>query len=103
MIEATYTHHCKYERAQRIANIIKQVGIGQIVKKDFINECYICITDTGVTIIKNADETKIITMYITTYKELVRVYKGEKKIPDYLKKKVNRNQSKYIHDGKTIL
>lgn len=102
MTEATYTYHCSYERAKRVANIIEHVGIGQVIKKGYFSGKYICITDTGITIIKSADETKIITMYITTYKELVRMYNGEKKIPSFLKKKVQHNQSKYIHNGKTI-
>ena len=45
---------------------------------------------------------KIITMYVTTQKELVAVYGGTKKIPSFLKKKVDRNQSKFTQNGKTI-
>lgn len=96
------TYHCKVERAERVQNIVEQIGVGQIIKKSFINNCYTCITDTGVTIIKTADETKIVTMYVTTYRELVVVYNGEKKIPPFLKKKVNHNQSKFTNNGKTI-
>lgn len=96
------THHCKVERAERVRHIIEQIGIGQIIKKSFVNNCYTCITDTGVTIIKTADETKVVTMYVTTYRELVMVYNGEKRIPPFLKKKVNHNQSKFTSNGKTI-
>ena len=102
MTNVTLTYHCKVERAERVQKIVEQIGVGQIIKKSFINNCYTCITDTGVTIIKTADETKIVTMYVTTYRELVVVYNGEKKIPPFLKKKVNHNQSKYTSNGKTI-
>ena len=44
----------------------------------------------------------MITMYVTTQKELVAVFGGTKKIPPYLKKKVDRNQTKYTSAGKTI-
>ena len=96
------TYHVKVQRANRVQHIINDIGMGQIVKEKFMNNCYICITDTGVTLVKTADKLKIITMYVTTYRELVRVYEGTKRIPPYLKKRVDRNQSKYINDGKTI-
>ena len=96
------TYHCKYERANRVSHIVEEVGLGQVIKKSYIAGKYLCITDTGITIVKTADETKVITMYITTYRELVAVYNGEKKIPPFLKKKVNHNQSKFTSNGKTI-
>lgn len=102
MTNTVLSHHCKVERAERVRQIIEQIGIGQIIKKSFVNNCYTCITDTGITIIKTADETKVVTMYVTTYRELVMVYNGEKRIPPFLKKKVNHNQSKFTNNGKTI-
>lgn len=96
------TYHVKVQRVNRVQHIIDEIGMGQIVKEKFMNNCYICITDTGVTLVKTADKLKIITMYVTTYRELVRVYEGTKRIPPYLKKRVDRNQSKYTNDGKTI-
>ena len=97
-----YTYHCRVERANRVQHIINEIGMGQVVKKSYTAGKYLCITDTGITIIKDADEAKIITMYVTTYRELVAVFNGEKKIPPYLKKKVNHNQSKFTRQGKTI-
>lgn len=102
MTNATFTYHCQYERANRVQHIVKEIGIGQVIKKSYTAGRYLCITDTGITIIKTADELKVITMYVTTYRELVATFGGEKKIPAYLKKKVNHNQSKYTHNGKTI-
>lgn len=102
------TYHCKVQRANRVENIIKEIGIGQIVKEKYTQfragdaGKYICLTDTGITIIKDEKKEKIITMYVTTQRELVSVFGGTKKIPPYLKKKVDRNQSKYTLGGKTI-
>lgn len=106
------TYHCKVERKNRVDHIIKEIGIGQIVKEKYIRSqdniargqmgSYKCITDTGVTIIKNETKTVIITMYVTTYRELVSVYGGPKGIPNYLRKKVDRNQTYFTKDGKTI-
>lgn len=103
----TMTYHCRVERADRVNWIIKEIGLGQIVKEKYGNingkaATYTCITDTGVTIIKTGDKKAIITMYITTARELVAVYGGQKKIPLALRKKVDHNQSKYIRNGKTV-
>ena len=96
------TYHCQVERANRIQHIINDIGMGQIIKEKFHNNCYMCLTNTGITIIKTADKLKVITIYVTTMRELVAIYEGTKKIPPYLKKRVDRNQSYYIKEGKTI-
>lgn len=96
------TYHCEVERANRVQNIVEKIGIGQIVKEKFVRNCFTCITDTGITIVKSADKLKVVTMYVTTYRELVSIYEGTKKIPPYLKKKVDRNQTFFTHEGKTI-
>lgn len=102
------TYHCKVERANRVQQIINKVGIGQVVKERYrlghnvSDGAWLCVTDTGVTLIKDELKTKVITMYITTYRELVYIYGGEKRVPKYLHKKVDQNQSWFTKDGKTI-
>jgi hypothetical protein len=102
------TYHCEVQRAERVKHIIKEIGVGQIIKEKYIQfrvgdaGRYICLTDTGITIIKSEDKQKIITMYVTTQRELVSVFGGTKKIPPYLRKKVDYNQSKFTERGKTI-
>lgn len=107
MTQATMSYHCKVERNNRVQHIIDEVGLGQIVKEKYNQYpgragTYTCITDTGVTIVKTEDKLTIVTMYVTTFRELVAVYNGTKKIPPYLKKRVDRNQTKYVKNGKTI-
>lgn len=96
------SYHVQVERANRVQHIINEIGVGQVVREKFINNCYTCITDTGITLIKSADKLTLITMYVSTYKELLMVYGGPKKIPPYLRKRVDHNQSKYTKAGKTI-
>lgn len=102
------SYHVAVHRADRVQHIIEEIGIGNIIKEKYvrfnIGEAgrYICITDTGITIIKSEDKKTIITMYVTTKKELLMVYGGQKKIPPFLHKKVDHNQSKYIRGGKTV-
>ena len=103
------TYHVQVERAERVKHIVEDIGIGQVIKEKYIGYGiggqagrYICITDTGITIIKTEDKLKVITMYVTTQRELVSVYGGQKKVPIFLRKKVDHNQSKYTQNGKTI-
>ena len=103
------TYHVQVERAERVKHIVEDIGIGQVVKEKYIGYGiggqagrYLCITDTGITIIKTEDKLKVITMYVTTQRELVNVYGGQKKVPTFLRKKVDHNQSKYTQNGKTI-
>lgn len=103
------TYHVAVQRADRVKHIVEEIGVGQIIKEKYIGYGiggqagrYICLTDTGVTIIKDEQKLKMITMYVTTQKELVAVFGGTKKIPPFLKRKVDKNQSKYISNGKTI-
>lgn len=103
------TYHVQVERADRVKHIIEDIGLGQIVKEKYVGYGiggqagrYICITDTGITIIKTEDKLKIITMYVTTQRELISIYGGQKKVPVFLRKKVDHNQSKYTQNGKTI-
>ena len=51
MTNATFTYHCQYERANRVQHIVKEIGIGQVIKKSYTAGRYLCITDTGITII----------------------------------------------------
>ena len=102
------TYHVAVQRADRVKHIIEEIGIGQIIKEKYtrfnIGQAgrWVCLTDTGVTIIKDEPKQKVITMYVTTQRELVAVYGGTKKVPNFLRKKVDYNQSKFTQAGKTI-
>lgn len=102
------TYHVAVQRAERVKQMVERIGIGQVIKEKYtqfrLGEAgrWVCITDTGITIVKDESKQKIITMYVTTQKELVAVYGGTKKIPAFLRKKVDYNQTKYVKEGKTI-
>lgn len=102
------SYHVAVQRAERVKHIIEEIGLGQIIKEKYTRFSleqagrWVCLTDTGITIIKTEDKQKIITMYVTTQRELVSVFGGTKKVPAFLKKKVDHNQSKFTERGKTI-
>lgn len=102
------SYHVSVQRAERVKHIVNDIGIGQIIKEKYVRFSleqagrWVCITDTGITIVKDEKKEKIITMYVTTQRELVSVFGGPKKVPKFLRKKVDSNQSKYTEGGKTI-
>lgn len=102
------SYHVRVGRANRVQHIIDDIGLGQIIKEKYtrfnLDQAgrWVCLTDTGITIVKTEDKQKIITMYVTTQRELVAVFGGTKKVPPFLRKKVDYNQSKYTERGKTI-
>lgn len=102
------TYHVAVQRADRVKHIMEEIGLGQVIKEKYtrfnIHEAgrWICLTDTGVTIIKDEAKLKVITIYVTTQRELVMVFGGAKNVPAFLRKKVDKNQSKYTQFGKTI-
>lgn len=102
------SYHVRVDRANRVKHIIEEIGMGQVIKEKYTRFSleqagrWVCLTDTGITIVKSEDKQKIITMYVTTQRELVSVFGGTKKVPPFLKKKVDHNQSKFTQAGKTI-
>lgn len=106
------TYHCRVQRKKRVEEIINRIGLGQVVREKYTHTLeqiaakepgtYTQITDTGITLIVTEDKQHIITMYVTTYRELVAIYGGTKNIPTYLHKRVDRNQSHFTKNGKTI-
>jgi len=102
------TYHVAVQRAERVKHIINDIGLGQVIKEKYTRFSleqagrWVCLTDTGITIIKDEPKEKVITIYVTTQRELVAVFGGAKKVPNFLRKKVDYNQSKYTERGKTI-
>ena len=97
------TYHAKVERIDRRMMIEQRIGIGNVIRESYHNHAYNCITDTGIVIIKDEKKEKIITMYVATRRNLMAIYGGLKKVPPYLIRKVDHNQSLFTNNGKTIL
>ena len=110
-MELKMSYHCGVERANRVHNIVEKIGLGQIVKEKYTRNFgqiaagnegrYLCVTDTGIIIVKTEDKQTAITMYVATMKLLAFIYGGNRAIPPYLRRKVDRNQSLYTKYGKT--
>ena len=93
--------HLMDDRLDRVANIITTIGLGEVLYK-FPGENEVgpnlhCITSTGVLIIKTADDTTIITMFMLTEKRFFAYWKAYcegKKLPNALLCTIKNNEKK---------
>ena len=99
-MKVNLTDHVVNDRLDRITAILTTVGVGEVVYKFQESNQYgpnvHCITNTGVIIIKDAYEDKIITMFMLTERRLFAYWKTHMvgRPPQYLVKLVGNNQKK---------
>ena len=99
-MKVNLTDHVVNDRLDRITAILTTVGVGEVVYKFQESNQYgpnvHCITNTGVIIIKDAHEDKIITMFMLTERRLFAYWKTHmaSRPPQYLVKLVGNNQKK---------
>ena len=99
-MQVNLTNHVVNDRLDRITAILTTVGVGEVVYKFQESNQYgpnvHCITDTGVIIIKDVYEDKIITMFMLTERRLFAYWKTHMvgRPPQYLIKLVGNNQKK---------
>ena len=97
----TLSHHLTADRLERMTTIATTIGFGKVIE-EFEDDIYgeptwHCLTDTGVLLVKSADKTKIITMYVATVDRLYAYYRkkrNQKTIPQYLVQIVKNNEKK---------
>lgn len=97
------TYHYEVERKERRELIEREIGFGQIIKRTYRNSCWSCLTDTGIMLIVDDDETTIITAYCPRVAELKVFYGSVDKVPKYIRKKVYQHESKYLVNGKMMV
>ena len=97
MITINLSEHAIKDRVERLALIGSTIGFGEIIKVKIkmgkYGEVKMCLTDTGVTIIKDIMNDKIITAYVCKLKELFYLYDGER-VPKQVYKTVYINTTK---------
>lgn len=96
MIKSNMTNHARYDRAARINAILDTVGIGEIMfTVPQSNNKEICMTDTGVAIVRAQADKKIITVYVASL-HLARTLYEKKfnidRLPKTFFETVKRNQ-----------
>ena len=97
-VTSKQTKHFKIDRAKRIAQIKKITEIGNIIaiapdRKH--RDCFNCLTDTGVMIIRSYDNT-MITLWIASVSQARDVWKrttGSEEMPSKLYWRVHYNNN----------
>lgn len=95
------TRHFREDRIERAAYIAQTVGFGDVyVRHTYTREGYerpitIEVTDTGVIVIRG-DDRAIITMYIATTSDLIKMFKasGLGRVPTCLINKAKKNMTR---------
>ena len=98
MINCQLTTHAMYDRRNRLTYIHNTVGFGDVVEfQIYQNDKLLQLTDTGVVLVRGlkTPDRPLITAYIATIVEAITIFytaTSMKKMPNYLWKKVQRNQ-----------
>lgn len=99
MLNAILSPHALNDRVDRLAYIHNTVGFGDKVEAEwFDGNKVLQLTDTGVVMVKGATDDMLVTAYIATLAQAIRIYYnglGLKTLPRWLYKKVTRNQQFY--------
>lgn len=98
MINCQLTTHAMYDRRNRLTYIHNTVGFGDVVEFQMHQDGKLLqLTDTGVVLVRGlkTPDRPLITAYIATVMEAITIFytaTNMKKMPNYLWKKVQRNQ-----------
>ena len=89
------TKHLRYERIDRVVYILRNVGIGEVIKEEKSispngKVSYQCLTDTGVLLVVDETKTVCITMYVATQPKISALYKGN--TPGWVIRMVKKNK-----------
>lgn len=96
-MKTNMTYHARKDRMDRIEFILDNVGLGEVVAETASKDSRggtIRLTSTGVIIVVSADNRTIVTTYIASVSQAIRVYSAAHyttKLPNALYKKVAAN------------
>lgn len=93
------TRHAAEDRLERLTWICMNIGRGEIIKvMDSDEKTVMCLTDTGVLMIKDkATQNTLITAYIPTVDKVYLMYDGHP--PRWIVEKVKKAQKAYRRRG----
>ena len=101
MITTNLSSHVRNDRTDRLALIATTIGFGEIikikVKPGKYGDVQMCITDTGVTIIKDLND-KVITAYACRINELTFIFEGRAPKQLYRMVCTNMKKRKYLYE-----
>ncbi len=100
MIKIEFSEHAKADREERIIRIATTVGFGEVIEcfpeHNKYGDTMHCLTDTGIIIVKDRQQTKVITMFPCSEAKLLAYWKIHRKSapPTTIRKVIQNNQRK---------
>lgn len=88
--ELHLSNHLLYDRSERLEKI-RKIGYGQVIKEQWYNDKFHCLTDTGLMLVVDKNKTYCVTAYFADYKEVQKMYNGN--VPKQIRRKIDRNLS----------
>ena len=82
--------HAKVERENRLTYIAMTIGFGQVIKERIAGNHRICLTNTGVILIKDIVEEFLVTAYIGDQAQVSWMYPNER-VPQDIWYQMKRN------------
>lgn len=91
------TYHAQIERIDRLVACIECLGVGEVVLETEFNDARLRLTSTGLCLVMDQHEEKLITGYMCSVDRCAAMYhsSGYRKVPDAIYKTVTRNNKKY--------
>lgn len=99
--KTTISYHASEERIERLTACLATLGYNnfvlQVEDKKRGNGTTQFLTDTGIIIVRNSNNGKLVTGYMATVQQATRMYRiaGYERMPNGMYKKISRNNEKY--------
>lgn len=95
-IKRNSTFHMSEDRFDRVVFIATQVGYGEVVREKFFHtedrgDYWRQITSTGVLIVRSADKSTVITVWLANVGQAKEVFNGAM-LPQYLFNRIMKNR-----------
>lgn len=96
----TLSYHAQFERAERFAKLEETLGFTNIAMEaiDPKRNTKLCVTSSGILIVKDVKTDMVVTAYMISVKELISISRkaGKKQVPPKLMKRVEKNMVRHI-------
>lgn len=99
--KTTISYHASEERIERLTACLTTLGYNnfvlQVEDKKRGNNTTQFLTDTGIIIVRNSDNGNLVTGYMATVAQAIKMYRvaGYQKMPDGMYRRVVRNNEKH--------
>ena len=97
MTKIEFSEHATNDRTERIVRIATTIGFGEEIaqfnRHNKYGKTVHCLTSTGVVIIKDYTQSKIITMYAMTLAQMLTYY-NKSRAPQVIYRAVVNNEKK---------